>query len=251
MLREIALEKEAKEEEDNMLNKTAESLSISTNATANIKKVYSILTTLKDVNLASTKGKVILSIVESVNVRGEPEKLIVVEFYPSKIVISYSVGNEPPSFRRWEVIRKVLPIVELVSEEYKLTISKLYPLLDKTIKEIDLELGKDIRSYYLEIDRLKRENDNLKTKLVFCKNEIDKLTSQVFDLTAKINELKIKLKKYETMNKELLKSKIVEWIREHDGEIDITEFSKVYKVKEQAVEQALNELIREGVISPL
>ena len=42
--------------------------------------------------------------------------------------------------------------------------------------------------------------------------------------------------------------KIQEWIAEHDGSIDVTEFAKVYGVSEARVEQVLNYLVTNGYL---
>lgn len=229
----------------------AESIVIKTPKKANIDKIYSIVSSIKGVNAGRLKTKAILSIIERVDVQGNPDRLIVMEFLEDAILINFSISNEPPSFRRWTVVRKIIPIIETIASEYLLKVSDLFPVLDKIVKEIDLEFGKDVKNYYVEIDRLKREASDLRKKLMIKKNENDKLSSQIFDLTNKLNEEKIKLGRYKTMSEEVLKSKIITWIREHHGEIDIVEFSKVFEVKEQVVEEKLNELIRKGNISPL
>ena len=231
---------------------SAETIEIATSKKANLSRVAKLLANVKGASIAKVKDKVIMSIVEKMNVSGEPSQLIIMEFAPSKIRIDFSIGDdEPPSFRRWEVMRKCIPILESVAEEYKLKPSMLFPILDKIVKEIDLELGKEAKQYYLEIDKLKRKLESVRRKLRICKSENEKLSTQMFDLTAKLNELKIKLAKYHTLSDEMLKTKLIEWIKEHNGEIDISEFSKVFGVKEQVVEEKLNELIKEGYINPV
>ena len=40
----------------------------------------------------------------------------------------------------------------------------------------------------------------------------------------------------------------MEWIKEHGGEINIPEFSKMYDIPDTKTEQILNNLIKEGYI---
>ena len=148
-------------------------------------------------------------------------------------------------------MRKILPVIELVSSEYKLGVSNIFPVLDRVVAEIDVEFGKEAKQYYSELDKMKREVSEIRKKLLACRKENEKLSSKIFDLSSKVNELKVKIKKYESMDSNVLKAKIIDWIKEHHGEIDIVEFSKVYKVKESLVEEKLNELIREGYLSPV
>ena len=74
---------------------------------------------------------------------------------------------------------------------------------------------------------LSRENYNLKRKLE--------------DVTAALNALK-------KISDKTLAVKIQEWIAEHDGSIDVTEFAKVYGVSEARVEQVLNYLVTNGYL---
>ena len=227
----------------------AESFKVISSKKADLKKVYGILSNVKGSKIGRMKGKIIMSVVERRNIKGDPDKLILIEFSENEIAISYSFGEKPPSFRRWEVIRKVLPIIELVSKEYGIGINNIFPILDRIVNEIDLELGKEAKQYYSELDKKKRELSEIRKKLLVCKKENEKLSSKIFDLSSKVNELNIKLRKYENLEPSVLKAKIMEWIKEHHGEIDISEFSKVYGVKETIVEEKINELIREGYLS--
>jgi DNA-binding IscR family transcriptional regulator len=46
----------------------------------------------------------------------------------------------------------------------------------------------------------------------------------------------------------VLAVKIQDWIEEHNGEINLSEFSSVHGVSEARVEQVLNNLISEGYL---
>ncbi len=231
--------------------KEAESFKIICPSKANLNEVYSLLSNIKEARLGRMKDKIMFSIVERTDIKGNPDKLILIEFTPKEIIINYSIDDEElSSFRRWKVIKKVLPIIEVVSENYSLKISNVFPILDKVVSDISVEIGKDTKKFYVEIDKLKRENSELRKRLLACKGENEKLSSKIFDLSSKLNELNVKVKKYQSISPEVLKSKIIEWIKEHHGELDIVEFSKVFNVNENVVEEKVNELIREGYITP-
>ncbi len=232
--------------------KEAEVFSIICPKKANLDNVYGLLANVEEVEVRRVKDRVVLSLVERTNIRGELERVILMEFFESSISITYSIEeNEPPSFRRWEVIKKVLPIIEIVAEEYALTVSSIFPILDKIVGEINLDLSKTQKDYYVELDRLRRELSETRKKIMRCKSDNERLSKKIFELNSKIADLKGKLAKYESMSEELLKTKIMEWLREHHGEINIPVFSKVYKVKESYVEEVLDKLIKEGHISPI
>ena len=50
------------------------------------------------------------------------------------------------------------------------------------------------------------------------------------------------------MSEETLRTKLQEWISEHNGSISIPDFAKNYKVAEGRVEEILNKLVSEGFI---
>ena len=62
------------------------------------------------------------------------------------------------------------------------------------------------------------------------------------------DELSVRLKGLETLSDTVLSLKIQEWLAEHKGEINISDFSKVYNVPENRVEQMLNKLVTEGYL---
>jgi len=74
------------------------------------------------------------------------------------------------------------------------------------------------------------------------------LSKENFELKSKNDELTLKLRSLETFSDSVLALKLQEWLSEHKGEINIADFSKVYNVPENRVEQMLNKLVTEGYI---
>ena len=54
--------------------------------------------------------------------------------------------------------------------------------------------------------------------------------------------------KLEGLSEESLKAKLQEWVLEHNGSINISEFSKQYKVADTRIEKMLNKLVSEGYL---
>jgi Fic family protein len=60
--------------------------------------------------------------------------------------------------------------------------------------------------------------------------------------------LTIRVREAETYSDEVLMGKIQQWLKEHKNEINIFEFSKIFRVSETRVEQILNKMVNEGVL---
>ena len=56
------------------------------------------------------------------------------------------------------------------------------------------------------------------------------------------------MQKLEKVSDETLRTKIQEWIVEHNGSINVSEFARVYSTPETKVEEILNQLVSEGYL---
>ena len=60
--------------------------------------------------------------------------------------------------------------------------------------------------------------------------------------------MKVRLSELEKLSEETLRAKLQEWVMEHNGSINISEFARVYKVNETRIEEVLNRLVNEGYL---
>ena len=93
--------------------------------------------------------------------------------------------------------------------------------------------------------------DDLKKKVSRFTEENQALLAKNYELKSKNDEMLLRLKSLETMSDETLKTKVQTWISEHNGEINVIEFSKTYAVVETKVEEILNRLVSEGYLETL
>ena len=74
------------------------------------------------------------------------------------------------------------------------------------------------------------------------------LSTKNYELKTQNDEMKLRISELEGLSDDILRSKLQEWIIEHNGSINIVEFSKLFKVSEARVEEMLNLLVNEGYL---
>ncbi len=228
------------------------SIEIVTPGEANIDELYNIISEYKNFYALKEKDKAYLATVEEEDVSGNPRKFIIVELMPSKIIVIYTIApDESPSVRKLEVFSKILPMLEPIIPKYRLPISALLSILDSALSQFLKKFTRDVRDVLIDNDRLREKVKELQSHLEMERKNVRELTTKLYEVNSLLSEAKMKLKKYETPSDEVLKQLVVEWLKEHDGEIDLETFSKVKNVPIARVEEILTRLIEEKVIKPL
>ena len=187
--------------------------------------------------------------VESRDIQKNPYLFSIVTFGSSSVEVTYTcMPTMSPKKRRIDVLRHFLNLLTITDDCYEVDIHELYQLLEAAVANMTEYVSADF-------DRLFSVYDNLKTELTTQQKKNKELleanstlSKENYDLKSKNDELVLKLQKLETYSDSVLALKVQEWLSEHKGEINISEFSKVYGVPETRVEQMLNKLVTEGYI---
>lgn len=202
--------------------------------------------------VAKTKEGVSFAYVETKDLNGVPISFFIITFKTDGIDVMYSIpANTTPSKRKWEVTKKILSILMLLRGLYSLDTKDVIGLVDMVIKDMDAYATQDYSKLYSEYDRLKSETKRLNRRIAVLSEENERLVKENYELNNKNDELVLKIKKLETISPETLRERIQDWLREHNGEINIGEFARIYSVPEALVEEQLNKLVKEGFISPI
>jgi Fic family protein len=106
----------------------------------------------------------------------------------------------------------------------------------------------DYTKLYTSYDSLKKQAKDYKKKIDRLTEQNEALTSQNYDLKTHNDELLLRLKELEGLSDDALRAKLQEWIVEHDGSINISEFTRLYKVSDARAEEMLNKLVSEGYL---
>lgn len=226
-------------------------ISIKVSKKADINKVYDELSSLTGFKIYKAANAVYLSLVEKEDIEKRPIKFIILEFKSDEININFTVSeDESSSIRKLEVLSKSFPIIEAAISSYDISVKPLISIIDSALSEMLMKFTREMKDVLIENDRLRDKIKELQTKVKRYDDQVKELTAQLYQLNSENAELRLRLGKYEKPSQEALEDMIVEWIKEHGGEIDLAEFSRVNKVPVPRIEETLNILVQKGYIKP-
>jgi hypothetical protein len=209
----------------------------------------SMLSFLKIVQDANEPEIVIALNVEGRDIQKNPYLFTIVYFRPQTIDILYTLlPGSSPKKRKLDVIRQSLNILTMTSSTYRIDLKYLYQMVEGAISDMNEFVSSDYDRLFSQYDSLKSETDLMKKRVKDLSDAHSTLSKENYDLKVKNDELTLKVRGLETYSDSVLGMKIQEWIAEHNGEMNLAEFSHVHTVPESRVEQLLNKLISEGYL---
>jgi regulator of replication initiation timing len=212
-------------------------------------EIAKLLRTISFLEVAQEKSAVNVIYIENRDIDKNPYLFSIVKIKKDEIEVLYTIPPEiSPRKRRMDVLRYLLNILSLFDKEYDIENKVLYQLIEDAVKEITDSVTMDYSKLYTAYDSLKKKADDLRKKTERLEDQVEALTNQNYELKSENDEVKIRLGELEHLSEETLKTKIQEWIIEHNGSINVSEFSRVYKTPETRVEEILNRLVSEGYI---
>ncbi|NPA22146.1 MAG: hypothetical protein GXN92_01020 [Candidatus Micrarchaeota archaeon] len=222
---------------------------------ANLKDFQSLKSKLKSLSnfyYLERGNSISVGYIERRDLQGNPKEFFILEFKPDGISIEYSDSDtENPALRKWNILRKVMPILSMVANEYNLDPQSMMEIMNFAIEDLLSSIPESTKAGLLEKEELKAKITQLERKIASLEKDKKELEKELFKVAEENEKLKFKLRKYESMSDEMLKKKIMDWIKESGGEFDIGEFAKTYKVPEARIHEMLEELIKEKYIKPL
>lgn len=217
--------------------------------TGKVDNLANALASVSFLKVAKEKSAVSASYVESRDISKNPYTFSVIKFEKGGVDVIYTVPpSSAPTRRRMDVIRYFLNVLTLASDHYEVDPKLVLQLLEQTVKEIDDYSTGDYKQLYASYDSLKREVETMRRNYTLLKKQVSGLSRENYDLKNENDELKLKIESLQGMSDGVLKSKIQEWVVDHGGEMNIPDFSRVFKVPEARVEQVLDELVRAGFL---
>jgi len=214
-----------------------------------LKNIVEILRTITFIEIAQEKSAVNIAYVESKDINKNPYLFSIIKIKDDEIEVLYSVTPEvSPAKRRVDVLRYLLNILSLLGKEYAVDNKILYQLIEDSIKKVTDSVSVEYSRLFTERDALQKDIADYKKKVERLSEQNDVLSTQNYEIKAENDELRLRLQKLETVSDETLRTKLQEWIVEHNGSINVSEFAKVYSTPETKVEEILNQLVSEGYL---
>lgn len=218
-------------------------------ANGKLNDLTSLLSSISFLEIAPEKEAINVIYVESRDIDKNPYLFSIAKIMDGEVEVTYTIPPEiSPKKRRVDVIRYLLNIFSLIDPSYKIDNKTLYQLIESAITELSNSVTMDYTKLYTQYDSLKKEVNDIKKKVERLNEQNSALTSSNYELKTENDELKLKVGKLEGLSEEALKAKLQEWIIEHSGAINISEFAKLYKTSESRIEDSLNRLVNEGYI---
>jgi len=214
-----------------------------------LKDLASILRSISFLEIAPEKDVLNVLYVESRDIDKNPYLFSVLKIKDDEIEVMYTIPSGiSPRKRRMDVIRYMFNILSLIAKSYEVENKTLYQLVENSIKDLSASVTMDYTKLYTEYDTMKKEISDYKRKLNRLNEQVQALTTQNYDLKSQNDEMRLRVKELESLSDDALKAKLQEWIKEHNGAVNVVEFGRVYKASEARVEEILNKLVSEGYI---
>ncbi len=196
-----------------------------------------------------TKGKLIVQKTLGKTLEGKEELDYSIEFSDSKIIFSYSLfSKKQERSRRIDALSTFLNVLSLSADFYNLNPEPIIKTLTDLLKDMSKIMDKEGINLTQKTDELTRKNNQLKSKyddLVISSEENARL---LLEAERRNDELSKRLNKLEGMSDQSLKEELFKWVKIHGGYLDVSGFSRTYKVPSKRIEEGLNLLIKEGYI---
>ncbi len=217
-----------------------------------VKDISNVLRSISFLEIAPEKNLVNVVYVESRDISKNPYLFSIVKIKEDELEVLYSIPPEiSPKKRRVDVISYLLNILSLIDVFYSIDNKAVFQLLETAVKDLTGSITMDYTKLYTSYDTMKKDVDDYKKKVERLNEQNQALTSKNYELKTQNDEIKLRLAELENLSDESLRVKLQEWITEHNGAINITEFSKLHKVAEGRAEEMLNRLVSEGYLETM
>jgi len=234
---------------EEMKEPKVDGLRISGRLKGSFQDVAATLRTITFLEVAAEKDAVNIVYTESRDINKNPHLFSITRIGEQEVEVRYSIPQEvSPRKRRVDVIRYLLNIFSLIEKDYSIDTRVLFQLLEGAVKELTGAVTMDYSKLYTSYDSIKKELEDLRKKVARLKDQNMALTTQNYELKSNNDELNLRIKDLEGLSDDALKSKLQEWILEHNGSINVSDFIRVYKVSDSRIEYMLNKLVSEGYL---
>ncbi len=187
--------------------------------------------------------------VESEDLNGQPYLYYRLELQKNAIVFKYTVPTMDRSASRGlEMGLLLMNLLQMLTAYYDVPVQSVYPFYFPMLKSLSESMDKEKMEIYSELKDLRQKHNSLERKY----NDLVQASAQnariLVEYERKNEVLSDRIKKLEGMGDVELQAQLFEWVRTHDGEIDVLEFSRLNNIAVGRAEEGLDALIKNGFI---
>lgn len=218
-------------------------------STGSLLQALSALSFLRLVQDSADENTILALNVESRDIQKNPYLFSVTYLRPDSIDVLYTLlPNASPKTRKLDMLKYALNLLTLTAKEYDLNLPYLYQMVESAMADMHEYVSADYDKLFSTYDALSSNSAQLNKKVKELSDANAALAKDNYDLKAKMDEMSLRLQSVERYSDSVLAVKIQEWLSEHNGEINLSDFSRVHGVTEARVEQVLNSLVSEGYL---
>lgn len=214
-----------------------------------MKELAPVLGSLGFSKISYTKEEMVVEKVESEDLSGKPYLFYRIELGPSSILIRYLLPSpERRLSRSLDMGLLSLNLFRIISSHYDISVSSVYPFYYALLNSLSESIEREKLEAVSELASLKSKHASLEKKYKDLVRSSEQNARILVEAERKNEEIAEKMAKMEGVNEEVLQERLFEWVRTHDGEINIFEFARLNSIPVGRVEEGLNQLIKNGFI---
>jgi hypothetical protein len=197
------------------------------------------------------KGDSLLRVVrvESRDIQKRPFLFVMMELGADRLTVSYTVAaDSSPKLRRMVALKEALSVLSLITDLYSVDNAELFQCLDSAVDELSASLSQSYSSLFNSYDAIFNEYKELRKINVELTAANKNLSVQASQLSEENKAFAARVKELEGYSDDSLMVMAEEWLEAHNSEIDVGEFSRVYKLSPTRVEGILNKMVSLGYI---
>lgn len=242
-------EKKEERKEEVVGEPTVSGFRVKARRTSDKGSILNALSAVSFLEIAEEKDELAAINVESRDIQKNPYAFSITYFRGNTIEMLYTcVPGMSPRMRRLMALKYFLNMLTVVGRCYEMDTREIVQLFEASLSEMEEFVTIKYGELFSKYDELKSEVDSLQKKAKALTEANDSLSRENHWMKEQNDKLVLRVRSLETHSDSVLMSKVQEWISDHGGEINVSDFSKVHEVPETRVEEILNELIRLGYI---
>lgn len=226
-----------------------EIIRINTKRKRPLKPLLQALSSLGFNKMDYSDDALVIEKVESEDLAGKPYLYYRLELLKNAVVFKYTVPSlEGRISRSLDMGLMLLNLFQILTAYYDVPVQSVYAFYFNLLKSVSESMDKEKMGLYSELKDMKKKHISLEKKY----NDLVQSSAQnariLVEYERKNEDLKDRVEKLEGLGDAELQSQLFEWIRTHEGEVDVLEFSRLNNVALGRVEEGLDALIKNGFI---
>ncbi len=214
-----------------------------------LQGLATVLGNLGFTKISYSKDALTIEKMKGFDLKGNPELEYRITFKPNLVELEYEVpAKKNKRARLLEVLPVFLNVLQLAEDYYDFQPSAIYFEINSVLTEVLKLMNKDSIVLSTELSELDSKYRSQNAKYADILRSSEENARILIECERKRDELAKRVEQLEKMSDEALKETLYDWIKLHNGDINVREFAKLHRVAIPRVEEGLNMLITEGFI---